>query len=75
MFLLVSDRHIGARRDGHQHAVNMQISINLGKKVSPHILYEKNCCDPNLGESLCISTFFLLPDSGLKLLNGFDFLF
>ena len=29
----------------------------------------------NLGESLCISTFFLFPDSRLNLLHGFDFLF
>ena len=35
----------------------------------------KNCCDLNLGESLCISTFFLFPDSRLNRLNGFYFLF
>ena len=34
----------------------------------------KNCCDLNLGESLCIYTFFLFPDSGLNLENDFDFL-
>ena len=47
----------------------------FGENVSSHIFYEKNCCDLNLGESLCICTFFLFPDSGLNLLNGFDFLF
>ena len=47
----------------------------FGKNVSPHIFHKKNCCDLNLGESLCISTFFLFPDSGLNLLNDFDFLF
>ena len=47
----------------------------FGKNVSPHIFRKKNCCDPNLGESICISTFFVFPDSGLNLLNGFDFLF
>jgi len=31
MFLLVSDRHVGAHTDGHQHGVFIQISINLGK--------------------------------------------
>ena len=31
--------------------------------------------DLNLGESLCISTFFLFPDSRLNLLNGVYFLF
>ena len=47
----------------------------FGENVSSHIFYEKSCCDLNLGESLCICTFFLFPDSGLNLLNGFDFLF
>ena len=36
---------------------------------------KKNCCDLNLGESLGIFTFFLFSDSGLYLLNGFDFYF
>ena len=45
----------------------------FGEYVSPHIFHKKNCCDLNLGESLCISTFFLFSDSGLNLLNGFDF--
>ena len=36
---------------------------------------KKNCCDLNLGESLGIFTFFLFSDSGLNLLNGFDFYF
>ena len=43
--------------------------------VSPHIFHKKKCFDLNLGESLCISTFFLFPDSRFNLLNGFDFLF
>ena len=47
----------------------------FGENVSSHIFHKKNCCYLNLGESLCISTFFLFPDSGLNLLNGFDFLF
>ena len=47
----------------------------FGENVSSHIFHEKNCCDLNLGESLCICTFYLFPDSGLNLLNGFDFLF
>ena len=47
----------------------------FGENVSPHIFHKKNSCDLNLGEGLCISTFFLFPDSGLNLLNGFDFLF
>ena len=55
-----------------------RLHINLykfGKNVSPHIFRKKNCCDLNLGESLCISTFFLFPDSRLNRLNGFYFLF
>ena len=80
MFLLVSGRQVGAhvnghQHNGHQHGVSIQISINFREKVSPHIFHKKNCCDLNLGERLCISTFFLFPDSGLNLLNGFDFLF
>ena len=68
MFLLVS---VGAHVDGHQHGVSIQISINLGENVSQHIIHKKNCCDLNLGESICISTFFLFPDSELNL----DFFF
>ena len=74
-FLLVSGRHVGAHLGGHQHGVSIQISINLGESVSPHIFHKKNCCHLNLGEGLSISTFFLFPDSGLNLSNGFDFLF
>ena len=43
----------------------------FGWNISPH----KNCCDLNLGEGICIFTFFLFPESGLYLLNGFDFYF
>ena len=59
-------------------APSWRLHTNLykfGKNVSPHIFHKKNCSDLNLGEGLCISTFFLFPDSGLNLLNGFDFLF
>ena len=35
----------------------------------------KKCTDLNLGEGLCIFTFFYFPDSRLDLLNGFDFYF
>ena len=71
MLLLVSGRHVGAHLGGHQHA-NL---YKFGENVSPHIFHKKNCSDLNLGEGLCISTFFLFPDSGLNLLTGFDFLF
>ena len=74
MLLLVSGRHVGAHPDGHQPGVSIQISINPGKRITPHIML-KNYCDLNLGESLCIFTFFLSPYSGLYLLDGFDFYF
>ena len=35
----------------------------------------KYSSDLNLGEGLCIFTSFHFPDSGLYLLNGFDFYF
>ena len=47
----------------------------FGENVSPHIFQKKNCGDLHLGESICITTFFLFPDSGLYPLNSFDFLF
>ena len=70
MFLLVFGRHVGAHVHRHQHGVSIQISINLGKTFLRISSMRKN-----LGKSLCICTFFLFPDSGLDLLNGFDFLF
>ena len=45
----------------------------FGEKVSPHVFHKKNCCDLNLGDSLCIAIFFLSSDSGNYLLNGFHF--
>ena len=69
MFLLVSGRHVGAHPDGHQHGVSIQISINLGKK------FLRISCIRKIGESLSILTSFLFSDSGLNLLNGFDFYF
>ena len=33
MFLLICGRHVGARPDGHQHGVFIQISINLGETL------------------------------------------
>ena len=41
--------------------------------ISPHILLKKNCCGLNLGEGLCMFTFFLFPDFGLYLLKGLIF--
>ena len=72
MFLLVSVRHVGAHPDEHQHDVSM---INLGKTFFTDISYTKYSFDLNLGEGLCICTSFHFPDSGLYLLNGFDFYF
>ena len=71
MFLLVSVRHVGAHPGEHQHSVSIQISINLGKTF----LRISRSSDLNLGEGLCMCTSFYFPDSGLYLLNGFDFYF
>ena len=69
MFLLVSGRHVGAHLNTHQHGVSTQV-YKLEEKVYPHILHRKNCCNLNLGESLCIFIFFIFLDSGLYLLNN-----
>ena len=37
----------------------------FSENVSPDIFHNKNCCDLNLGKSLCTSSFFLFPDSDL----------
>ena len=73
MFLLVSVRHVGAHPGGHQHGVSIQISINLGITFFLDISYTEYSSDLNLGEELGIFTSFHFPDSGLYLLNGFDF--
>ena len=51
-------------------APTWRLHTNLYKfegKTSPPILHKKNCCDLNLGESLCIVAFFLWSDSELNL--------
>ena len=47
----------------------------FGQNISSDISYTKYSSDLNLGEGLCICTSFYFPDSGLYLLNGFDFYF
>ena len=74
MFLLVSIRHVGAHPGEHQHGVSIQISISLDKTFL-RISRIRNVPHLNLGEGLCICTSFHFPDSGLYLLNGFDFYF
>ena len=56
-------------------SIRIQISINMGKQFICISYIRKNCCDLNLGESLCIFTFFLFSGSGLNLLNSFEFCF
>ena len=68
MVLLISGRHVGVHLDGHQHGVSVQISINLGKKGSPHISLKKNRCDLWILIGVCIFTFFLF-------ILSFDFYF
>ena len=65
-----SGRHDGAHLDGHQHGVSVQIPIKLGKKFLC-ICRLRKINAVNCGESLCIFTIFLFPDSGLCLLKSF----
>ena len=51
----------------------MLVPIQVG--ISSDISHTEYSCDLSLGEGLCIFTFFHFPDSGLYLLNGFDFYF
>ena len=52
------------------------LHTNLGKMfLHIHVSCSRKLLWLNLGEGLCISTFFLFPDSRLDLLNGFDFYF
>ena len=74
MFLLVSVHHVGAHPGGHQHGVSiLGISINLGKSFLWISQYMEYSSDLNIGQELGIFTSFHFPDSGLYLLNGFDF--
>ena len=45
------------------------------ENISSDISYTKYSSNLNLGEGLCIFTSFHLPDSGLYLLDSFDFYF
>ena len=47
----------------------------FGENISSDISYTKYSSDLNFGEGLCVCTSFLFSDSGLYLLNGFDFNF
>ena len=50
-------------------------SLKIWVKHFPAYHAEEKHCGPNLGEGLCKFTFFLFPNSGIYLLNGFDFYF
>ena len=73
MFLLVSVRHVGAHPDELQDLHTKLYKFRW--KISSNISYTNFSFDPNLGEDLCIFTFFHFPDFGLYLSNGFDFSF
>ena len=73
MFVLSSGPSVGVHPDGHQHDGSTQSSITLGKSILRVSLKTKNCADLNLGEYLRIFIPFCFPDSGIYLLNGFDF--
>ena len=72
-FQLSSGRRVGVHPDGHQHGGSTQSSITLGKSILRVSLKRKNCADLNLGEDLRIFIPFCFPDSGIYLLNSFDF--
>ena len=67
----MTDVSVGFRPPWRLHTNLFKFEEN----ASPHILHKKNCCDLNLGNSLCIVNFSLFSDSGINLLNGFDFYF
>ena len=48
-------------------------ALYLWEINSPSIPKTKNCADLNLGEDLRIFIPFCFPDSGIYLLNSFDF--
>ena len=50
------------------------LDVSVGFRP-PYVSFTKYSSDLNLGEGLCICTSFHFPDSGLNLLNGFDFYF
>ena len=60
MFLWVSVRHVCAHPEW---------------MISPDLSYTEYFSDLNLGEGVCIFTSFHFPDSGLYLLNDYDFSF
>ena len=66
-------RHVWAHPNGQKHATGSPYI--WVKHFSSDISYMKHSSDLNLGESLCIFTSFHFPDSGLCLLNGFDFFY
>ena len=74
MFLWVSSSHVGAHPDELQHGVSIEVSINLVKKFLQVSCLRKIYCDLNLGlKSLHIYLPSFPPDSGLNLLNAFNF--
>ena len=54
-----------------------RLHTNLDKSlnISPDISYKEYSSYVNLGEGLHVFTSFHFPDSGLYLLNGFNFIF
>ena len=79
MFLLVSARLVGAYPGERQHGASYK-SLQFWVKhffgyIYIYISYMKYSSNLNLGEGLCICTSYHFPDSGLYVLNGFDFYF
>ena len=75
MFLLASLCHVGAHPGEHQHGVSIQISISLGKTFLQISRLQNIPLTWILVRVFVLCTSFHFPDSGLYLLNGFDFYF
>ena len=74
-FLLLYGRHVGAPPE---RAPTWRLHTKLCKfkwKSFPNNAGMKNRTDLNLGEVVCLSIIYHIPNSWLNLLNGYDFYF
>ena len=71
-----SSKTVGAYPDGHQHGVSKQISINLGKTFLRISYIRRITVTWNLARVFAYApSFDRFSESGLYLLNDFDFYF
>ena len=72
MFLLVSRGHICALAGTPTQRLQREL-YDLGSKLFPRISHMKYRTHLILGEAFCIFMLFHFLDSGLSVMNGFDF--